>query len=534
MRNRKRSATNWILFVIALLTATTGSADDKRQDTAGGALPFLMAEDFEDLDFCAWRIEPGQPDSHNPLVEPAMPWDAGGVLAHGTVLRDPIDGVWKAWQTSIPVPSGTPGKFDLGWTQMRPQLTYLESKDGVSWQRPKLKLVPWKEYEETNLLLDGHSSSYASVNIDPARNESPYEMIIFRFAGRQGEPAAVEGLPLPPGTDRHPSGLYRYRSRDGKAWKVVEGPLQLNTSDSCYIYRLADGAYVSYHKISEPAFPGGMVPFDVADGVVRLIVRRTSKDGSHWSDPPALMMAPDWRDPADTQFMELCPLSVPGGYVATLTVFHSLTQTIDLQWAASRDGINWWRPERRPALANTALGEYGGGMIWPMQSLVPDGDRLHVYYTGTEGLHGDLYNTRASGPRVLRARGEIISRQSFTYGGDYGALCRATWTADRLWALAGAHGGYTEGAATTRRADLAGKQLVVNAKSRPGGTLRVELLSADGQVLSGFSAADCEPVAGDHHATTVRWKGGDRAPAGAAKARYLFRRAFLYGLAWQT
>jgi hypothetical protein len=489
-----------------------------------------MAADFEDLDFCAWRIEPGQPDPHNPLVEPAMPWDAGGVLAHGTVLRDPIDGLWKAWQSSIPLPTGKPDKQDSRWWQ--PRLTYLESKDGVHWERPRLRLVPWKGQAETNLLMDGYNS-YASVNIDPKRKDAPYEMFAFRHPGRMGEPAVIEGLPLPPGKDKHPYGLYVFHSKDGKVWKAVAGPLELETNDSCYIYRLPDGTYVVIHKTELPAFPGGLTPFDVGDGGVRLIGRRRSRDGRKFSNPTQIILAPDWRDPADTQFMELCPVAVPGGYVATLTVFHNLTQTIDLQWAASRDGTNWWRPERRPALANAPLGEYGGGMIWPMSQPVIDGERLHVYYTGTEGLHGDLYNTRASGPRVLRARGEILSRQSFTYGGDYGALCRANWTADRLWALAGAHGGYTEGAATSRRADLAGKRLMVNARTRPGGTLRVELLDASGRTLKGFTAADCEPVTGDHHALTVRWKGGERAPEGAVKARYLFRRAFLYGLAWQ-
>jgi hypothetical protein len=64
--------------------------------------------------------------------------------------------------------------------------------------------------------------------------------------------------------------------------------------------------------------------------------------------------------------------------------------------------------------------------------------------------------------------------------------------------------------------------------------LRVELLDGDGRVLPGYAAADCEPVSGDHHARAVRWKGGERAPAGAVKARFLFRRAFLYGLAWET
>src|SRR5262249_9228807 len=147
---------------------------------------------------------------------------------------------------------------------------------------------------------------------------------------------------------------------------------------------------------------------------------------------------------------------------------------------ASRDGVKWWRPERRPALANAPLGEFGGGMIWPMHHPVRDGQQLHVYYAGTEGLHGDLYNTRASGPRVLHARGETLSRQSFTYGGDYAALCGASWTVDRLWALAPAHGGYTEGVATTRKGNLAGRQLFANSVSRPAGRLRIELLDDAG------------------------------------------------------
>jgi hypothetical protein len=488
-----------------------------------------MPDDFEDLDFIAWRVEPSRPDPANPLLEPAMPWDSGGVFAHGTVLRDPLDSRWKAWQLSFQAP--TPAKFDSRW--FRPRLTYLESEDGVRWKRPKLKLHSWPGHPETNILMEVWSS-YASVNVDPARSDWPYEMFLFRNPSFLGGAHRIEGLPLPPGMDKHPHGLYRYRSKDGKDWRPVEGPLKLETADSCYIYRFSEGRYVSYHKTELPAFPGGLSPFDVADGGVRLIGRRTSTDGSHFSDPPAIVMAPDWRDPADTQFMELCPVTVPGGFAATLTIYHNLTQTIDLQWAASRDGVNWWRPERRPALANAPLGEYGGGMIWPMHHPVLDGDRLHVYYGGTEGLHGDLYNTRYSGPRVLRARGETLSRQSFTYGGDYAALCRASWTADRLWALAGAHGGYTEGAATTRKADLAGRRLVVNVDTRPGGRLRVELLDGSGRVLPGFSAEECEPVQGDHHAAPLKWKGGAAAPAGAAKARFLLRRAFLYGLQWQT
>ncbi|MFN0198280.1 MAG: hypothetical protein ACKVT0_16150 [Planctomycetaceae bacterium] len=534
-RSRRCFLTTASLGVSSLLLAGANDAAvaendgtaSQNNDAVRKPLRFLMPDDFEDFDFIAWRVNPGEPDPHNPLLEPEMPWESGGVFAHGTVLIDPIDKVWKAWQVSHPAVEQE--KFNSRWHQAR--LTYLESPDGVKWIRPKLREVNWPGYDETNIIMDIWTT-YASVHIDPRQSEFPYEMFAFRNPSYLGEPTAIADLPLPAGADRHPPGMYRFRSQDGKSWKAVAGPLKLNTSDSCYFYRFGDGKYTCYHKTQLPAFPGGLTPFDVADGGVRIIGRRTSDDGLQWSDPTQIVMTPDWRDPADTQFMELCPIEVPGGYVATLTVYHNMTQTIDLQWAASRDGIEWWRPERRPALANAPLGEYGGGMIWPMRQPVQDGNKLHVYYCGTEGLHGDLYNTKYSGPRVLSARGENLSRQSFTYGGDAGALCRATWTADRLWALASAHGGYTEGTALTRNAPIAGKQLTVNAVTKPGGKLRVELLSASKDVLPGFSADECEAVEGDHHAHAVRWKGGTTAPAYAARVRYYLKRAFLYGLEW--
>ena len=285
---------------------------------------------------------------------------------------------------------------------------------------------------------------------------------------------------------------------------------------------------MSYHKTEVPAFPGGLTPYDIGDGGVRLIALRTSQDGGHWSDPTRLVMTPDWRDPGDTQFMELCPVRVPGGYVAIVSVYHNHTQRIDLQWAGSRDGINWWRPDRRPALPNPPVGEYGGGMIWPMQIPVADASQMHVYYSGTPGLHGDLFNTDKSGPRKLRAQGEALNRQSSSLS-SYGALCRATWRADRLWAMVSAIGGPYVGTATTTQQSLGGRRLLVNVVTRGEGELRAELLDASGTVLQGYSSDECQPVEGDHHSTVVTWAVGKTIPNGAARIRFLLKNAFLYG-----
>ena len=88
-----------------------------------------MPMDFENLDLVAWRVEQGIPDANNPLLEPAMPWDAGGVFAHGTVLKDPIDNLWKAWQISASI--ATP--FRPGTWRENRRITYLESPDGTTW-----------------------------------------------------------------------------------------------------------------------------------------------------------------------------------------------------------------------------------------------------------------------------------------------------------------------------------------------------------------------------------------------------------------
>ena len=69
-------------------------------------LLFLIPSDFTDLDLVVLRVEKGKPDDNNPLLEPEMTRDKGGVFSHGTVLRDTVDGFGKAWQISCSMNHG--------------------------------------------------------------------------------------------------------------------------------------------------------------------------------------------------------------------------------------------------------------------------------------------------------------------------------------------------------------------------------------------------------------------------------------------
>ena len=179
-------------------------------------------------------------------------------------------------------------------------------------------------------------------------------------------------------------------------------------------------------RFSEVPDPPGGIPSALFGTMERARVasRRGSKDrsSSPGTDPAALVLTPDWRDPADTQFMELCPLAVPGGYVATVTVFHNFTQTIDLQWAASRDGI-------LGGLLFRALrgDERGWRMRWAVTAIalaacVAAADEWHqLYVPSRTGSAWDAVLDVVGAGQKTRSQ-HVLQRHVGRSGGDYVSL----------------------------------------------------------------------------------------------------------------
>src|SRR5690349_9908501 len=173
------------------------AADETRQ------FSFLTGGDFLEKHNISWRVELAEQDPGNPLIEPQHPWDDAGVFSHGTVMHDPLDGLWKMWYISTPLIAPAPSADR--------RLTYAESKDGARWTRPMLDIAPWQGRTPSNILLDldsGGPSQHASVLVHPeAPRDSRYEMFIMRSPGYYCPYPEVKGFP---GARR--GGIYRYRS----------------------------------------------------------------------------------------------------------------------------------------------------------------------------------------------------------------------------------------------------------------------------------------------------------------------------------
>jgi hypothetical protein len=530
--------TNLHLLPVALLLLAASTELSAAGGDAPGRLPLLIPDDFAELRLCGWRVEPGTPDPRNPLIEGEMPWDRGGVGIHGSVFKDPLDQRWKAYLVCTPaeeLPEKQPENQGKPWASenhAHRRVCLFESEDGLKWNRSLLDTVPFGEHKRTNILFDVNEgvSAYASVLVDPAQRDWPYEMFVLRESW-----GAVKGK-APKG-----NGYYRYRSKDGRRWEstgqFVNDPMK---GDLCFFYRDPDEGYVAYYRLGGPRQPTDHVPA-YEDFPRRSCFRAVSRDGIKWARDPLMLLTADERDHRDTQYQECVPLRVPGGHVALVTMYHPLTQTLNLRLAASRDGRRWWFPDRRPCLDNAPLGDYGGGMIWQSQYLILDGGKLYVYYGGTEGPHRQISDTRAPSKEV--GPHEKVIDHGAHFLPFNAALCRASWRADRLYALASSAGGPTLGIAITTPRPLGGKKLFVNLLTRPAkrasepgldeGALRVELLDAAGQPLPGFTRDDCPPLRGDHAALAVGWKGGEVAPEAARQARFFLKRAFLYGFAFR-
>ena len=496
---------------------------------------FIMDEDIAERNSIGWRMERAQLDSNNPVMEPFYPWDNGATFTHGTVLIDPIDGLWKAWYISTPAESE---HFEDARC-----LTYATSEDGIRWERPELSLCPRPGYPHTNILFDwdsGGISMYSCVIVHPeAEQERRYEMFCMRGPGRPaGEGAKfVDGLPPRSGESQHPFATYRYFSPDGINWTAHEGPLlEIQTvgnkmtmpyttaqggADQASYYAnkelgIDDGGYTLYQKVGEVMHPGGLIPHDCFPWGRRVIARRTSPDGTEWSNPEVIIQ-PDWRDPHDLQFMELAPATVSGGYIGLLSCYNVREHTIDWQLAGSADGRIWSRPSRQPTLPVAPLGDYGGGMLWPTRQFVEHDGRLYMYYSGTEGLHGDT--SFGTGPNI------------YTF---YGAICRASWEVDRYWAIVSGAGGPDAGTFTTHPQNVGGKKLLLNAATSTvmEGELTAELIDQNGDALPGYTYKDYKPWHGDSKHHVAQWSAGDTAPSDNIAVRFSIQRSRLYGFYW--
>ena len=404
------------------------------------------------------------------------------------------------------------------------EMAYAISKDCYHWTRPELGEVEHNGSRKNNFLANApHGQIFEDPSAPPeeryksmeaeghwydpdtwerledADDENPGKEAAKRWAAMQYEGPNYKG---PKVVLR--GWLVGWTSPNRlHGWKRIEKPL----AD----YSVNGGISARYEPESQSYFaymqPQGFPPIDpkgIGTGIQETeIVRRTNgfsrtKNFRHWP-PPKLIMHPDSQDALDISFYSHNYFPYPGHtdiHCMTTSIFHQTTGQKDVQIAFSRDGLFWYRPERKAIIPLGSVGSGEEGMIgsWNGGLIKLPDNHWGVAYTGTSILH----NIEKPAKTQL-----FPERQP-------GKMGWALWEPYRFCGIEA----ITEGQFTIPTIYRHNKELRLNYRCKPGGWISIELLHivpsmfhGDIEPLTNFTFENCDRLTGNSLNKTVTWNG---------------------------
>lgn len=396
----------------------------------------------------------------NPVLRPETELEsppgrnAAAVPKSGGVWWDFEERVFKMW-------------YEAGWIHT---ICYATSKDGVAWERPDLDVNPG-----TNQVLPPDLTPDSWTVVPDWHADDPqqrYKMFL-RPPGGQ-----MSGVSM-----TSPDGIH-WLNRTETGETGDRSTMFYNPFRKKWVYSLRSG------------FRGRSRHYWEADDFLV---------GAAWQSwEPVVWAAADRDDPPDPEIGEVAQL-----YNLDAVAYESimlgmfeihrgppnqecskagLPKITELNFAYSRDGFHWHRPDRRAHIPAERRDVWDRGYVQSIGNICTvRGDKLWIYYTGFQGdaenggvgwLQNGMYDRGATGVAFLR-------RDGF-----------ASMDADKRG-----------GSLTTRPVKFGGKQLFVNADV-PEGKLRVSILDEAGDAMPPFTLENSRPFSGDSTIERMEWKDG--------------------------
>jgi hypothetical protein len=408
----------------------------------------------------------------NPVLKPETPEEKEGrgpMAIPGSVFHDPQDGRYKMW-------------YMCGYVK---GTAYATSRDGVHWERPALDVR-----EGTNVVHQ-YSVSTAWIDLEEKNPAKRYKL----FQSRSGGSVVPRAY-----------GIATYFSADGIHWTeppILSGSVGdastmfWNPFRKVWVYSLR-------HGWGSPRRRRYFETEDFVNGA-RWAEQKNAYDGS----VPWMWIGSDSADPPREDFQVK-----PQLYNMNSVAYESLILGLFTIWRGdardkaenppakvleyreagrpkikeicvgfSRDGYNWWRPDRRPFCpVSEKMGDWNWGNVDSAGGCcIIVGDTLRFYVSGRAGKSfPGCTDPDAGGSTGLAT----LRRDGFTSmdAGDAEALL------------------------TTRCVVFGGKHLFVNVDDAKG-ELCVEVLDRQGRVIEPFTRANCQTISTDKTLQRVGWRG---------------------------
>ena len=400
--------------------------------------------------------------------KPVQPLNTVTLPKGGGMWWDAAEGVFKLW-------------YEVGWCGV---IHYATSVDGITWTRPAIDPATGSN----KVSPPGRTVDSWSVVKDPHCTD----------------PAALYKLYVQPGGQNTPG--YASVSPDGIRWTPWKetgksgdrSTMFYNPFTRKWVFSLRSawhGRTRNHYDCSD----------FLKESMWKWIDMKTpSENCVKWLETDAL----DRPDPAIGDRPELYSFDAVAYESVMLGVFEvlkgpnnlkcaevGLPKITDLEFAYSRDGFHWSRPDRTAAIRSErwGSGKWDTGYVQPLSNLcVIMGDRLRFYY-GAFG--GNTNKTWKPGTKRVSMRNGMY---------DNGAMGFAEMRRDGFVSLRAEK----EGTLVTKPLKFGGERMFVNADC-PGGELRAEVRDAEGRPIAPYTFGNCRPLAADCTKMAVAWKGAD-------------------------
>lgn len=354
---------------------------------------------------------------------------------------------------------------------------YAESRDGITWTKPKLGIVEFNGSKENNIILKGAGCS----NFAPFKDTNP-------SCAPESRYKALASTGDEKTRKKKPS-LQAYDSADGLHWsRMREEPvISAGSFDSqnTAFYGAAHGEYRAYWRY----FTGGYTDErGWKPKGVRAIRTASSKDFLTWENQADLTYGTDAPE-VQLYTNAVRPYArAPQLLFGFPTRYQPKHSQVEPVFMSSRDGVNFKRWEE-PLIPITAPKDR-------------DWNRSNYMTISMLQLPG-------------KERELSVYASEAYYQGPGSRIRRFTFRVDGFVSVSA-----SKGEMVTKPLTFSGGKLALNLVSQ--GQTRVEVQDVAGKALPGFALEDCTPITGDHIDHEVVWKGGSLASFAGKAVRLRF------------
>jgi hypothetical protein len=430
---------------------------------------------IEKLTGASLRLQP--PRDEGIALQLDRAWE-GLFCGYSTVIHDPP--LYRLYYRGLPTVE------DAGTT------CYAESRDGITWERPRLGLFEVKGTRENNVILTGAEPF--------AHNFCP---MLDRRPGIDGS----ERFKALAGSNR--TGLVPFVSADGIHWKklrpepvITEGAFD---SQNVPFWSEQEQCCLCYFRV-------------VVDGV-RRISRTTSQDFLHWT-PPVLMQYGD-RPIEHLYTNQTHPyFRSPHLYVALAARFMPGRKVLTEGQASSiHVHANYFGDCSDGVFLTTRGGDHY--------------DRTFMEGFVRPGIGPENWVSRTNYP-ALNVVPTGASEMSFYVNQNYGQptahLRRYSLRTDGFTSV---NAPYSGGELVTRPLTFAGKELSVNFATSAAGGMQIEIQDLAGTPVPGYTLTDAVELIGNEIDHPARWKSGSDVSSLAGRPvrlRFVMKDADLFAI----